>query len=51
MRKIKAILFDKDGTLFHFEVSWGAWLRNALVRLSAATALSPRRWPTIWALT
>jgi phosphoglycolate phosphatase len=34
LRKITAILFDKDGTLFHFEVSWGAWLRDTLVRLS-----------------
>ena len=25
MRKIEAILFDKDGTLMDFQSSWGPW--------------------------
>jgi phosphoglycolate phosphatase len=28
------ILFDKDGTLFHFEASWGAWADALLEELS-----------------
>jgi phosphoglycolate phosphatase len=32
--QIKAILFDKDGTLFDFEASWGDWMVNAIATLS-----------------
>ena len=32
--KIKALLFDKDGTLFDFEASWGAWASGLLARLA-----------------
>ena len=31
---IQAILFDKDGTLFDFDASWGAWAERQLARLS-----------------
>jgi len=32
---VSAILFDKDGTLFDFQLTWGAWAATALERLSA----------------
>lgn len=31
---ISAILFDKDGTLFDFQLTWGAWATAALAELS-----------------
>lgn len=34
MRDIKAILFDKDGTLFDFQKSWAGWARGVLAQLS-----------------
>lgn len=34
MPAIRAILFDKDGTLFDFQASWGAWARDQLGRLA-----------------
>lgn len=34
---IKAILFDKDGTLFDFRQSWGGWTRVLLDRLAPLT--------------
>jgi phosphoglycolate phosphatase len=27
---IKGIIFDKDGTLFDFNATWGAWTRGML---------------------
>lgn len=30
---IKAVIFDKDGTLFDFSSSWGAWTENLLAEL------------------
>ncbi len=33
--KIDAVLFDKDGTLFEFEATWGEWVRAVLADLSA----------------
>lgn len=34
MAGIGAILFDKDGTLFDFEATWGAWARGLITDLS-----------------
>lgn len=31
---IKALIFDKDGTLFDFRASWGAWTENLLAVLA-----------------
>ena len=31
MNDIKGLLFDKDGTLFDFNASWGAWTRSLLM--------------------
>lgn len=31
---IEAVLFDKDGTLFDFEATWGVWAAGFLLRLS-----------------
>lgn len=33
---IDAVIFDKDGTLFDFRLSWGAWTRNLLAELGDA---------------
>ena len=30
-----AVLFDKDGTLFHFEASWAAWAAELVAELAA----------------
>ncbi|TNC50094.1 HAD family hydrolase [Rubellimicrobium rubrum] len=30
MTRIKGILFDKDGTLFDFQATWGAWSRGMI---------------------
>jgi phosphoglycolate phosphatase len=32
-RQIKAVIFDKDGTLFDFRQSWGAWTKSLLAEL------------------
>ena len=37
-RPIKGIIFDKDGTLFDFNATWGAWARNVF---EAETAGDP----------
>ena len=34
---IKAVIFDKDGTLFDFRQSWGAWTAGLLKRLAPVT--------------
>lgn len=34
MTDIKAILFDKDGTLFDFKATWGAWTNGLLAELA-----------------
>ena len=31
---IDAIIFDKDGTLFDFRASWGAWTMSLLDELA-----------------
>ena len=38
MRDIQAILFDKDGTLFDFQRSWGAWADRILDDLAQGDA-------------
>ncbi|MBC7138541.1 MAG: HAD family hydrolase [Defluviimonas sp.] len=35
MAEIRAIIFDKDGTLFDFEATWGAWARSLMLDLAA----------------
>ena len=35
---LKAILFDKDGTLFDFRASWGGWMASMLERLAPMTS-------------
>ncbi len=35
MAKIRGILFDKDGTLFDFQATWGAWAASLLTELSS----------------
>lgn len=35
MDHIRAILFDKDGTLFDFQRTWGAWARAVIADLAA----------------
>lgn len=34
----RAILFDKDGTLFDFEASWAGWMRDLIVELSEGSS-------------
>lgn len=34
---VKAVLFDKDGTLFDFRQSWGGWTRVVLAELAPMT--------------
>jgi phosphoglycolate phosphatase len=34
---IQAVLFDKDGTLFDFMATWGAWTRNLIADLAAGS--------------
>jgi phosphoglycolate phosphatase len=31
MRQIDGIVFDKDGTLFHFQATWGAWSEGLIL--------------------
>ncbi|MDD8022568.1 MAG: HAD family hydrolase [Paracoccaceae bacterium] len=40
---IAAVLFDKDGTLFDFNATWGAWARGILDELSAGDAAGAAR--------
>jgi phosphoglycolate phosphatase len=35
MQQITGILFDKDGTLFDFQATWGAWAQSFLLEVSA----------------
>lgn len=43
MKNIRAILFDKDGTLFDFQATWGAWARNLLTDLSGGQSALARK--------
>lgn len=36
MRNIRAILFDKDGTLFDFQATWGNWAAKMITELAGA---------------
>jgi phosphoglycolate phosphatase len=45
MRMIDGLLFDKDGTLFDFRVSWGRWAREFLIRIATDAAHARRLWP------
>ena len=38
MSRIKALMFDKDGTLFDFYATWGVWARTVLLELAAGDA-------------
>lgn len=38
MKDIRAILFDKDGTLFDFQATWGSWARAVLDELAGGDA-------------
>jgi phosphoglycolate phosphatase len=42
MMSIDAVLFDKDGTLFDFRKSWGAWAANFLAELTRDVAEQQR---------
>jgi len=35
---IKGIIFDKDGTLFDFNATWGTWARGMLAAETAGDA-------------
>ena len=37
---IDGVIFDKDGTLFDFRASWGAWAARLLGMLAAESGLS-----------
>ncbi len=43
MLRFKGLIFDKDGTLFHFQESWGAWLYDVLEELSGKSTLNKRK--------
>ncbi|GAB4264306.1 MAG: HAD family hydrolase [Pararhodobacter sp.] len=38
MKGIRGILFDKDGTLFDFQATWGAWARGLIDELTEGDA-------------
>ena len=38
MQTIRGILFDKDGTLFDFQATWGAWARMLIAELANGDA-------------
>lgn len=38
MTEIEAIIFDKDGTLFDFEATWGVWARELATELAGGDA-------------
>ena len=48
---IDALLFDKDGTLFDFRISWGRWAAGFLDRTRDATRTMPTGWAGPSALT
>lgn len=40
---IAGIVFDKDGTLFDFEATWGAWARDIVTQLAGGDAVRAGR--------
>ena len=42
MAMIDGLLFDKDGTLFDFRVSWGRWAKDFLTRIATDAAHARR---------
>jgi len=36
LARVRAVLFDKDGTLFDFQATWGAWARVIIAELAGA---------------
>ena len=38
LARIEALIFDKDGTLFDFRASWGAWTESLLAELAPGSA-------------
>ncbi len=42
MKHIKAVLFDKDGTLFNFDATWADWTRRVIMRLNADETMRGR---------
>lgn len=36
LARVRAVLFDKDGTLFDFQATWGAWARTVITDLAGA---------------
>ncbi|MFN6952577.1 MAG: HAD family hydrolase [Albidovulum sp.] len=38
---IRGLLFDKDGTLFDFRATWGAWSRRLLLNLAEEAGMAP----------
>ncbi|OWY03181.1 HAD family hydrolase [Thioclava sp. IC9] len=40
--KIRAVLFDKDGTLFDFDATWGAWAKLQIEALAEDTSQAAR---------
>ena len=43
MLRFKGLIFDKDGTLFYFQESWGVWLDNVLEDLSCKSIGKKRK--------
>ena len=35
---IRAVIFDKDGTLFDFQDTWGVWTGSVLARIAGSDA-------------
>lgn len=42
MQTIRGILFDKDGTLFDFQATWGAWARALIAELAQGDPVRER---------
>ena len=38
----RLVIFDKDGTLIHFDAMWGGWVTELARRLEAETRFLPR---------
>ncbi len=43
MSSLRGIIFDKDGTLFDFRATWGAWARTMIAELSGGDAVQAER--------